>query len=123
MPLKFLANMNISPETVGSLRGEGWDIVRVSDVLPENSSDRKILEWARGEDRVVISQDLDFSALLALEGFSKPSLISLRLNGSDPALVTRRLLLIVPLVDGELRQGCAISIADASFRVRRLPIK
>ena len=123
MLLRFLANMNISPETVKSLRGERWDIVRVSDFLPVNSSDQKILELARKEDRVIVTQDLDFSALLALGGYSKPSLISLRLTRSDPGTISKRLLEVVPGKEKELRQGCAITIDDHSVRVRRLPIE
>jgi len=31
--LQFLANMNISPLTVGQLRTRGWDITRVSEIM------------------------------------------------------------------------------------------
>lgn len=90
--IRLLANMNISPKTVGALRREGWDIVRVSQVLSVTASDQEILELARREERVVVTQDLDFSALLALAGFSRPSLITLRLLLSDPETVTKRLV-------------------------------
>lgn len=123
MLIRFLANMNISPETVKSLRGEGWDIIRVSDLLPANASDQKVLELARKEDRVIVTQDLDFSALLALGGYGKPSLISLRLTRSDPGTVSKKLSEIVPGKEKELRQGCAITIDDRYVRIRRLPIE
>jgi len=67
--IRFLANMNISPKTVESLSKKGWDIIRVSNILPVNTSDQEILDLARQEGRVVVTQDLDFSALLALGGF------------------------------------------------------
>jgi hypothetical protein len=38
--LRFLANMNISPETVHDLRNQGWDIIRIPQVLPVNASDQ-----------------------------------------------------------------------------------
>ncbi|MEH1831469.1 MAG: DUF5615 family PIN-like protein [Nostoc sp.] len=47
--IKLLADMNISPQTVAALQGEGWDIIRVSDVLPATTSDLEILEFARRE--------------------------------------------------------------------------
>jgi predicted nuclease of predicted toxin-antitoxin system len=59
--LRLLANMNISPETVNALSEKGIDIVRVSQILPVTSSDREILDLARQENRVVVTQDLDFS--------------------------------------------------------------
>ncbi len=53
---RLLANMNISPKTVKALREEGWDIGRVSQFLPMSASDQEILDFARREDRVVITQ-------------------------------------------------------------------
>ena len=63
---RLLANMNISPKTVEAPQQQGWDIVRISHLVPVNAPDQEILELARREDRVLITQDLDFSTLLAL---------------------------------------------------------
>lgn len=41
--LRFLADMNLSPMTVAALQQEGWDIVRVSALLPATASDAEIL--------------------------------------------------------------------------------
>lgn len=120
---RFLANMNISPKTVAALRQQGKDIVRVSELLPVNAPDQEILQLARREDRVVVTQDLDFSALLALGGYGRPSLITLRLSVSDPEAVTRRLLEVLPQVEQRLREGCAVAIEDVAVRVRQLPIR
>ena len=88
--IRFLANMNISPKTVEALREQGWDVVRVSELLPVNASGQEILELGRREDRALVTQDLDFSALLALGGYNRPSLITLRLSVSDPATITQK---------------------------------
>ena len=121
--LRLLANMNISPETVNALSEKGIDIVRVSQILPVTSSDREILDLARQENRVVVTQDLDFSALLALGGFNRPSLITLRMTVSDPEAVTRKLLDLLPELKDSLAKGCAVSVDDFSFRVRWLLIR
>lgn len=65
MPLEFLANMNISPITVERLRGLSWNIIRVAESMDKTSKDIKVLDYARDHNKVVITQDLDFSALLA----------------------------------------------------------
>ena len=75
--LEFLANMNISPLTVGDLRALGWIIVRVPEIMDNKSKDMDILTYARNHNKVVITQDLDFSSLLALRGYEKPSVITL----------------------------------------------
>jgi predicted nuclease of predicted toxin-antitoxin system len=120
--LRLLANMNISPDTVAVLRQHGWDIIRVPQVLPMNASDQEILDLARGDDRTVITQDLDFSALLALGKFNRPSLISIRMSVSDPETISRNLLKVLPEMEKVLQEGCAITIEDAAVRVRKLPI-
>jgi predicted nuclease of predicted toxin-antitoxin system len=114
--------MNLSPRTVEALQRQGWDIVRVSDLLPVTASDEEILELAQREGRVIVTQDLDFSALLALGDYSRPSLITLRLSFTDPETVTCRLLDVVPGIEHRLREGLAVTIEDVSVRARRLPI-
>jgi predicted nuclease of predicted toxin-antitoxin system len=120
--VRFLADMNLSPSTVADLTSEGIDIVRVSSLLPMNASDKEILDLARSEERVVITHDVDFSALLALGGYNRPSLITLRLLDTDPDLVTQRLRQVLPQIEAALRKGSAITIDDKSVRIRELPI-
>lgn len=115
--------MNISPKTIESLLQRGWDIVRVSQFLPVNASDQEILNFARQQGRIVVAQDLDFSTLLALSGYERPSLITLRLTISDPEIVTRRLLEVIPRFEKLLEEGCVITVEDVTVRVRKLPIK
>jgi predicted nuclease of predicted toxin-antitoxin system len=121
--LRFIADMNLSPLTVNTLRGDGWNIVRVSDFLPVDATDDEILAWTRSQNSVLVTQDLDFSMLLALEGFSQPSLITLRLSNTDPGVVTARLKSIIALVEPALREGSAITVDDINVRIRRLPIR
>jgi len=63
--LRFLADMNVSPKTVFAFQRLGVDMIRVSSLLPENAADEAILVLARKTGRVLITQDLDFSTLLA----------------------------------------------------------
>jgi predicted nuclease of predicted toxin-antitoxin system len=77
--VRLLADMNISPETVAYLRTLGHDAIRVSDVLAASATDATIVAYAARDNRVVLTQDLDFSALIALSGGVTPSAITLRL--------------------------------------------
>ena len=121
--LRFLADMNLSPKTAADLRQQGLDILRVSQILPRDTEDSEILEFARQQNRVIVTQDLDFSELVALRGYSKPSLITLRLPDSEPDDITRTLLTVMPEIEGALREGCAVTIDRPTVRVRRLPIQ
>jgi len=122
-PLRFVADMNISPLTVNVLAAEGMDIVRVSSLLPVNAAEESILGLAREQGRVVITQDMDFSARLALGGYQQPSLVTLRLLNTDPEVVTEKLRQVLPQIEAALRRGCAVTIEDRAVRVRQLPIR
>lgn len=121
--IKLLADMNISPVTVSNLQKQGWDIIRVVEILPATASDLQILEFAREEERVILSQDLDFSMLLAVGGYNQPSLITLRLSFTDPEVVTQKILSSLPQIEEILTQGAAVTIEDDNIRIRKLPIK
>lgn len=120
--LRFLADMNISPKTVKALQEHGWDAIRVSEILPVDADDEEVLQRARREGRVVVTQDLDFSSLLALGGHDRPSLVTLRMSVSDPETISQRLLQVLPQIEGALQEGYAVTVEEVVVRKRKLPI-
>ena len=121
--IRLLADVHISPKTVRDLQKQGYEIMRSSDVLPNNAPDINILEFARTDNWVVLTQDLDFSMLVALSRYSQPSLITLRLSSAKPDIVTQKLLDILPQIEEVLQEGSAITIQDESIRIRKLPVR
>jgi predicted nuclease of predicted toxin-antitoxin system len=121
--LSFLADMNISPLTVKSLRELGWESWRVSELMDKRTSDLDILMYARKHRHVVITHDLDFSTLLAFGGYRKPSVISLRLEEARPEIVTEKILHVISQLEEELAEGTIVSVDETSFRYRTLPLK
>ena len=115
--------MNISPQTVSDLCRQGWNSVRVSDLIPDNSPDEDILELARRRGMVLLTQDLDFSKLIALGGYDSPSLVTLRMSITDPEIITRVLLEVFPNIERALREGFAVTIDDRGARARKLPVE
>jgi predicted nuclease of predicted toxin-antitoxin system len=67
--MRLLADLHIAPRTVEYLRSLGHDVVRVSQVLPPTSSDHEIIAYAARDRRAILTQDLDFSAEIAVSGF------------------------------------------------------
>ena len=119
----FIADMNISPLTVEELRYIGWDIVRVSEVMDAKAKDTDILDYARNNNRILITHDLDFSTILAVKGYSKPSLINLRIETARPDLITKRIIDIVSEMKKELIEGVVISVDETTARFKNLPIE
>ena len=114
--------MNLSPKTVAVMQNRGYDIVRVSSVLPENTPDLLLLQYAAEDGRVIITQDLDFGALLAIHGYDRPSVITLRLSGADPDTITERLIEVIPQIENSLSEGAAVTVEDRLVRIRPIPI-
>jgi predicted nuclease of predicted toxin-antitoxin system len=121
--IRLLADVHISPKTVADLQKQGYEIMRSSEFLPANAPDINILEFARTQNWVVLTQDLDFSMLVALSRYSQPSLITLRLSSAKPDIVTQKLLDVLPQIEEALQEGSAITIQDESIRIRKLPVR
>jgi predicted nuclease of predicted toxin-antitoxin system len=118
--VRLLADLHISPATVSFLRSLGHDVVRVDEVLPNTASDAEILVRAAQESRAVLTQDLDFSALVAVAGMR--SLVSLRLSSSRVEFVNAVLEKVLPTLEAEVIAGMAITVEDSRVRRRPLPI-
>ncbi|MBA7509498.1 hypothetical protein ES705_01449 [subsurface metagenome] len=121
--MKFIADIHISPQTVKSLTDKGYKIKRVTEFLKPNAKDEKILDLALREGSAIITQDLDFSALLAKRGVNKPSVITLRVNMTKPANITEILERVLPQIESEINKGSIIIVEEGRIRIRKLPIE
>ena len=123
LSLKLLADLHISPKTVVALRLSGYAIERVTDYLPAIATDCQIIALAERLQASILTQDLDFSALIARSGMSAPSVVSLRVRDASPRYVTALLLRLLPAIEKDLEQGAIISVDEAGIRVRLLPVR
>jgi predicted nuclease of predicted toxin-antitoxin system len=70
--------MNLSPSWVDWLARYGFEAVHWSTIGAATAPDVEILVWANEHAFVLITNDLDFSAILAAGAVSGPSVIQLR---------------------------------------------
>ncbi len=120
--LKFITDIHISPLTVTDLQVSGYDAERVTRYLPCTAADTEIIELAGRIRAVIITQDLDFSALIAQSGLNMPSVISLRIGNAQPAVISQLLRHVIPQVIEYLEKGAIVSVDEMEFRVRLLPV-
>ena len=87
--------MNLSPAWVDTLRQAGFEALHWSSVGDPRATDREILDWAAGHGSILITHDLDFGAILAARGSTRPSVLQLRARDVTPtrlgAVVSRAL--------------------------------
>ena len=121
--MRILADVHISPSTVQRLNQLGHDAIRVNTIMPHNAADRAIVAQAAADDRVVLTQDLDFSDIIALSGATRPSLITLRLSDSRVENVNRVLESVLPDLEDTVASGIAATVGDNQVRIRRLPVR
>ena len=120
--LKFLIDKALSPKTVDFLNSNGFEAVRVNQVIDKPKvSDKLIFEYAYKEEYVIITADVDFGKLLAFTKNKKPSVIILRITDQLISNVTKVLLNVIPQMENELGIGYLINIEDNRIKLVELP--
>ena len=120
--MKLLADLHISPRTAQFLRSLGHDVLRVTDLLPATASDETIVERAAQDQRIILTQDLDMTAIIALSRRQYPSLVTLRLSSVRIEFVNTILQRTLSILEQDLLQGAFVTIEDSRVRLRRLPL-
>lgn len=120
--MRFLADMGISPKTVRLLQANGHDAVHIADERLHKAADRDIIAKARVENRILITHDLDFGAIMAASRASLPSLVIFRLSNMHPDRVSRYMDVLIERHGASLEEGVIVVVTEKKIRVRQLPL-
>jgi predicted nuclease of predicted toxin-antitoxin system len=119
--MKLLVDMNLSPQWVPLLINAGWEAVHWSSVGKGNAPDSEIMSYAKQQDYVVITHDMDFSAILAATHGEKPSVVQIRIEDVSPSSGDR-IVAALRHLQTELELGALVTIGANRSRVRMLPL-
>ena len=120
--ISILLDQGLPRSAASLLRDEGWDVLHTGDIGLSRSTDREILEFARNEQRVIITLDSDFHTILALTNASTPSVMRIRLEGlrgPDLALLIKR---IWSRVEPQVKKGAMVTVTESGIRIRNIPV-
>jgi predicted nuclease of predicted toxin-antitoxin system len=121
--VKLLVDMNLSPSWIVRLARHGLEAVHWSTIGAATAPDDEILTWAHEHHFVVITNDLDFSAVLAAGAVDGPSVVQVRtqdlLSDAPVSIVAKAL----EAHREDIERGALLSIDEGGTRVRMLPLK
>jgi predicted nuclease of predicted toxin-antitoxin system len=121
--MKFVIDMNLSPRWIPLLKAAGFEARHWSDIGQVTATDEEIVAWARKSESIVVTHDLDFSAILASTKHAKPSVIQIRADDINPDRIGRRVISAITQFKAELMAGAVISVDPVRARVRVLPLE
>lgn len=120
--IRVLLDQGLPRGAAPRLRAEGWDALHVGEISMSRASDTEILDYARRENRVCITLDADFHALLVLRSEQSPSVIRIRIEGLQAVAMAELLLRIWPRIESAIQEGALVTVTQSRVRVRRLPM-
>ena len=121
--MKFLIDNALSPALAVGLREAGHDAIHIRELGLQAEADKPIFDLAAKEERVIVSADTDFGAILATRHQTRPSLILFRRTlGRRSATQLQLLVKNLQSIEGALVRGSVVVFEDSRIRIRELPI-
>jgi predicted nuclease of predicted toxin-antitoxin system len=115
--------MNLSPQWVEYFRLSSIEAVHWSEVGTGKESDSEIMKFARINNFILLTHDLDFGSLLAHSNEKGPSVIQVRIHNIVPDHFGKELVEILNQAEENLTKGALIIVDEKKRRMRMLPLK
>ena len=120
--MRLLADMPVSPRTVAFLRELGHHVVHVLDIGMGRATDEEIVDRAKAEHMSVLTEDLDYGAILAATGEMEPGVVILRVGNWKTEHINERLSQVLHDISEDSFRSAIVLIERQRVRIRRLPI-
>ena len=121
--MRWLLDQGLPRSSADLLRASGEDAVHAGEVGLAEATDAEVLKRADDENRIVVTLDADFHALLAMNNAESPSVIRVREEGLLGPDIHSLVLRISKQFSADLLNGCVLTFAAGKARLRHLPIR
>jgi predicted nuclease of predicted toxin-antitoxin system len=120
--MKILIDMNLSPEWVATFTTAGIESIHWSKVGIATATDSVIMAYAKDNEYIVFTNDLDFGTLLAISKTDLPSVIQVRTQDLMPAKIGTLVISAINQFRSQLEIGALVTVETSRLKVRILPI-
>ena len=117
--MRFKVDENIHGEAAVWLRHQGHDALSVREQNHSGSPDARLAAVCRHENRILITQDLDFANIVAYPPEHYPGIVVLRLNDQSWKSAKLALSKLLPVLQLNPAEGQLWIVDESSMRVRR----
>lgn len=121
--MKLIVDMNLSPKWVGYLTDAGFETYHWSSIGAGHAPDSEIMDYAREQNCVVLTNDLDFSAILAVTHGSKPSVVQIRADDLGHDAIGKQVVVALRQMAFDLENGALVTVEPSKTRLRILPLQ
>ncbi|MBN2572157.1 MAG: DUF5615 family PIN-like protein [Ignavibacteriales bacterium] len=119
--MKILIDMNLSPCWVEVFKTHNFESIHWSNIGNPKTTDNTIMEWARNNQHIVFTHDLDFGTMLATTRVKGPSVIQIRAQNILPEQSAKKIIEVLERYESILIKGAFITVDKNKERVRILP--
>jgi predicted nuclease of predicted toxin-antitoxin system len=118
--VRFLADECLDNRLLIGLRRAGHDVIAARDACPA-ASDRVVLELARRERRVVVTEDKRVGRLIVHSLVEPPGIVLVRTGRSKVQTMAKRLLAAIDR-EGDRLHGLYVVVTEKRTRVRAMSL-
>ncbi len=120
--MKIIVDMNLSPIWAGFLKTQGYKAQHWSDIGSVSAADAEIMKHALATNAVILTNDLDFGAILAVTGGNAPSVMQIRADDLSVAAIGSQIILALQQTHESLVTGALVTVEPSKTRLTILPI-
>jgi predicted nuclease of predicted toxin-antitoxin system len=121
--MKILIDMNLSPDWVTEFKINNIEAIHWSEVGDIAAPDIVIIAWARKNDYIIFTHDLDFGTTLALTKAEKPSVIQVRTQNVTIRNLGKMVLQSIKDHAELMLKGALVVLDEEKKRVKILPLQ
>ena len=120
--IRLLLDQGAPYRAARRLTEKGIDTIHVGDLGLSEVPDEAILRAARELNRIAVTFDADFHALMALSGASTPSVIFLRIQRLGDVAFSALIENVCAQLQEALSDGILVTVTSNGVRTRTLPV-